>query len=704
MRKGFSIKSKLVLILLLISLFSILVIGYLGWSSNRATVKTIVFAELAGLRHSKADQVEAYFQNMRNQVDLLSEDEMIINAVVAFNRSFRSLSSQSIAPAVNTGLETFYTTQFFPKLFANLPGQAEYIRYRPTNPAGIYLQYHYIAANPYTNDVEKMLLDQAEEGSEYSTEHAHYHPRLRTIVNRLGFEDLILVNYESGDVVYSVAKQTDFGGNLVNGPYRQSNEAAAYELVRANPDRGAVQLVDFELYRPSYGLPSAFWSVPIYNGPHLVGVLLAQISLAQINKMMTYNQAWAQVGLGKTGESYLVGQDFLLRTDTRNFIEAPAEYLASLRASGAPERTVTLIEKLNTNVLLQRTTSVAAREALQGREGTQEIIDYRGVPSIASYQPLTLETLQWGLVTKIDQAEAYAPIYAFQNNLLIAVVLMMTLCAFAAILIANRFLRPVKQVIDGIRQVSKGEYDAAIKIESNDELGELSQGFNTLAETIRAQNSLVEQKNQQNEQLWLALLPATLAQRAQKGTTSGLVEEAQQVSILAARMTGFHELATDKTAPVVAQLLQELSLDLDEAAARQDVERLAAIGQQWMSVCGLSRSYLDHSRRMVEFALAAQQIVQRFNQKHEAKLQLSMGLASGAVTAGAIGSTRLMTELWGEAVKIATELRADADPNTTVVAQMVYEQLQGHYLFRRYAKTQRDATRPAAWALEGIKS
>ena len=703
MRKGFSIKSKLVLILLLISLFSILTIGFLSWRSNHAIVESLVMTELEALRQSKAEQLEGYFQTMRNQVEVLSEDEMIVNAMIAFNRSFRGLSSQSISPQMNKGLETFYTTQFFPKLFATLPGQAEYARYRPGNPAGVYLQYHYIAANPYTNDIEKSLLDQAEDGSDYSAEHANYHPRLRTIANRLGFDDLILVNYESGDVVYTVAKQTEFASNLLNGPYRKSNQTTAFELVRTNPDRGNVNVVDFELYRPGYGIPSSFWSVPIYNGTHIIGILLVQISLAEVNKLMTYNQSWPDAGLGQTGESYLVGQDLLMRSNARAFIETPADYLTGLQADRVPERTRNLIEKLNTTVLFQRINSFPVREALLGREGTQLTTDHYNRPIIASYQPLTLETLQWALVTEIEQAEAYAPIYDFQNTLLIAVVVMMTLCTFAALVIANNFLRPVKQVIEGTRQVSNGKYDTQLKIEHNDELGELAQGFNRLAETISQQNLLTTAQQQQNEQLWLALLPESLAQRAQKGTTSGLLEEAQQVSILTAQLRGFHELTAGQPATVVAQLLQTLSLELDEAATQQDVERLAAAGQQWLGLCGLSRSYLDHSRRVVEFALAAQQIVTRFNQNQGTKLQLSMGIERGAVTAGAIGSPRLVTELWGEAVKVAADLRADADPNTTLVSQAVYEQLQGHYNFRRYAKTQRDTTRPVAWVLEGTK-
>ena len=94
---------------------------------------------------------------------------------------------------------------------------------------------------------------------------------------------------------------------MLNGPYRQGNEADAFALARANAERGAVQLVDFELYRPGYGIPTSFWSIPLYNGPHLVGIMLVQISLAEVNKIMTYNAEWEQAGLGKTGEIYIIG-------------------------------------------------------------------------------------------------------------------------------------------------------------------------------------------------------------------------------------------------------------------------------------------------------------------------------------------------------------------------------------------------------------
>lgn len=700
MRKGLTIKSKLVLILISISLLSILVIGFLGWRNNNAILQQEITSRLTAIRRTKAEQVQAYFNAMRDEVEILGENDMIVEGMISFNRAFRTLRNQEITEEIDRGLENFYTAQFFPKLFANLAGQADYTLYRPTNPAGIYLQYQYIAANPYQSDLEKMLFDDAKDGSEYSRQHAYYHPRLRNIIQKFGFDDLLLVNIENGDVVYTTAKQTELGSNLRSGAYRQSNVAHAYELTLTNAERDNVQLVDFELYRAAYGLPTAFWSVPLYNGPHLVGVMMIQISLGQINKLMTYNGEWMEAGLGQTGEVYLVGQDLLMRSNSRFLLEDPASYFASLRANGVPERTVGMIEKLGTSILFHRLNSTTAREATSGREGFALAIDYRQQPVLSAYQPINLETLQWGIVAEIDQAEAFAPIYEFQRNLLIATVLMIVLCAFGAVAIAGNFLRPIQQVLTATRQTRAGNLDIMLPVTSKDELGELSASFNDLLQGIRQQNTILGQKQQEIEQLRLTLLPAILVQRLHKGETQ-ILEEATAISLLSGRLTGWYEVAQQKTAPEMAQLLQEMMADLDEAAARQDLEKFAAGPQRFVGICALSRPHLDHSRRAVEFALAAKQIVQRFNQKHQAKLQVSIAIHAGAITAGLIGVNRPIAELWGETVNIVEMLSMETQPNTILVTQTVYEQLKEQYKFQRYIPSSRETTQSTAWIVEG---
>ena len=98
--------------------------------------------------------------------------------------------------------------------------------YLPSGPAAYYLQYHYIATNPYPKDRRK-LVDDPSDGSAYSREHDRYHPLFRSAAARFGFYDLMLADTRSGRLIYSVDKEVDFATSLRTGPYRSSTVSAA---------------------------------------------------------------------------------------------------------------------------------------------------------------------------------------------------------------------------------------------------------------------------------------------------------------------------------------------------------------------------------------------------------------------------------------------------------------------------------------------
>ncbi|MDB2416509.1 hypothetical protein N9W42_04000, partial [Pseudomonadales bacterium] len=75
--------------------------------------------------------------------------------------------------------------------------------------------------------------------------------------------------------------------------------------------------VDYQPYLPSHNAPAAFFASPIFQGEEQFGVLIFQIPVDQINNVMTGNQQWTEHGLGASGETYLVGQDFTLRSASR---------------------------------------------------------------------------------------------------------------------------------------------------------------------------------------------------------------------------------------------------------------------------------------------------------------------------------------------------------------------------------------------------
>ena len=186
--------------------------------------------------------------------------------------------------------------------------------YESLDETAIYLQYWYICQNP--NEMGKReRLDTASDQSRYSAVHEKCHPVIRNFKQRYGFYDILLVDIDSGTIVYSTSKEIDFGTSLKNGPFATASIGRAFQQAAAATWKGFHAFVDFEHYLPSYGEPASFVSAPIYDGDKKIGVAIAQVPIQRLDELMVQ-----RTGLGNTGEAYLVGPDKLFRSNSR-FLE-----------------------------------------------------------------------------------------------------------------------------------------------------------------------------------------------------------------------------------------------------------------------------------------------------------------------------------------------------------------------------------------------
>ncbi len=415
--RSWSIRTKLVSMLLVVGIGSVLVVGYLGLESGRSSLSDSIFNHLTSVRAVKASQIESYFRSVRQEIRTLAQGPAIVTAMKAFRTSFPELSHRSVTPAWDAQLGAYYEQEFLPRLSPNLDAAPDAAKYRPSEAAARYLQYHYIAANPHPVG-EKELLNQADDGSAYSDVHGRYHPLLRNVIERFGYYDLFFIDAESGRIVYSVFKETDFATSLWTGPYRESNLAGVAKAVLASGVNGQYAISDFERYDPSYAAPAAFVASPIVEGTQVIGVLAAQLPIDEINQIMTGGEKWEQDGLGKSGETYLVGSDYFMRSVSRFLIQDRETYLGTLRRIGVDKRMIDRIDRLDTSILQQAVRTSGVDEALASQTGTRVIDDYRGIPVLSSYAPLDIEGLDWVILSEIDFAEANAPIVAFQTRVL----------------------------------------------------------------------------------------------------------------------------------------------------------------------------------------------------------------------------------------------------------------------------------------------
>jgi class 3 adenylate cyclase len=675
------IKAKLLIMLLLVAIPAVGIVGWLGYKEGKIALEESIFNELTSVRAAKARQIESYFRHVRNQAQTFSESRMIINAMTEFSAAFEQLSRGKeegfMDQEQEAVLQTYYASEFLPRLHATSDDQRRLQEFLPQDPATQSLQSAYIVHNPHPLGA-KDALDDSGNGMAYDRVHAKYHPLLRNFKSKFGYFDVFLVDESTGHVVYSVFKETDFGTSLLNGPYRDTNIAAAFRDAASAPSAQAVKLVDYELYSPSYGAPAAFIASPIFNGTRRLGVLVFQLPADEINRIMTGDRNWPSEGLGESGETYLVGPDHKMRSVSRFLIEKPDRYFSDLKKIHVPQGTIQRIRTFGTSILLQEVNTHASREALQGRASTSVIPDYRGIPVLSSYAPLAIDDVQWVILSEIDEVEALAPIKKLEREILILAVFIILAVLAIAILFAQLFVKPINALAAGAHAVAQGDLSVEVKTRGKDEIAEFSSTFNNMVANIRESTRLLAEKNKENERLLLNILPASVASRLKGGETS-IADGFQEASVLFADLVGFTQLSNSMTPDALVQMLNDLFSRFDRLMLDMHIEKIKTIGDCYMAVCGVPNPNKTHPQIMGDAALQLVKVVEAFNEERGTSLQIRIGLNCGPVVAGVIGASKFIYDLWGDTVNLASRMESAGLPNTVQVTQAMYEALRDSY-------------------------
>jgi hypothetical protein len=314
-----SIRSKLMGLLLLLALTTLAVTGTVAYIKNRNSLSNETFNRLTLITRTKRSQIEAYYETIHSHVETLSSDRMFIDAMREFQHAYKKMNKTAIRASVVAAVNEDYRDNFYPEMQKLHMARQNFQAYLPVTPAAIQLQYLYIVKNPHPKDRRDALID-AGDGSEYSRVHRKYHEAFRAIVKKFGYYDLYLIDYETGRQVYDMAKDRDFATSMQVGPYANSNLAKVVNQCLATNNPDDIFFSDFEPYEASRGEPTQYVASPIWDGNHRLGVFALQLSTDAINKVMTGNRGWVREGLGETGESLLVGPDYLSRSDTRGYL------------------------------------------------------------------------------------------------------------------------------------------------------------------------------------------------------------------------------------------------------------------------------------------------------------------------------------------------------------------------------------------------
>ncbi|MFK8067799.1 MAG: PAS domain S-box protein, partial [Gammaproteobacteria bacterium] len=438
------IKEKLVASLLLAGVIPLLVMGLIvsNMSGNALTSRSV--DQLSAVKVNKKVAIEDYFKRIRDQIVTQSESTMIVKAMKEFKVNFHNLPEtltfDEQTHTMSQKNKEYYSDSFAVEYKSQTNGDVSVDQLLPSEQASTIAQYRYISNNSNPLGSKSELMD-AGDGSAYSQVHAIYHPVLKNFLETFEYYDVFLVDADTGHIVYSVFKELDYGTSLKTGPYSDTNFAHVFTQA-TQLKKGETALIDFDNYLPSYEAPASFIASPIYDGGKLEGVLIYQMPVGRINAIMQLSE-----GMGESGESYLVGSDLLMRSQSR-------------------------FTKENT-LFEQKVDTVGANAAIKGESGSATFLDYRGVEVVSSYAPVEIEGLKWALLTEIDQSEAFAAVSRLNKiNLALGTVILLLIGAFAWFF-AKSLSRRVSNAESIANNIAQGHFDNEISIDSEDEIGGL---------------------------------------------------------------------------------------------------------------------------------------------------------------------------------------------------------------------------------------
>jgi len=242
-------------------------------------------------------------------------------------------------------------------------------------------------------------------------------------IKKYGYADLYLIHPE-GKVFYSVTHGNDYGANVLTGELGKSGLGT---LTRKLLETKTFGMSDFAPYAPRGDDPAAFIEQPVTDGEDVELLVALQLSLDGVNRVMQMRE-----GMGMTGETYLVGTDELMRSDS--YLDPEHHSVKASFADPAKGKVET----------------VASREALSGKSGEQIVTSYHGRPVLSAYAPLKLGDTVWALIAEIDESEAFAAIKAIKWLIGIFAIMGVSAIILFAWIFTRSISRPINRVINGL--------------------------------------------------------------------------------------------------------------------------------------------------------------------------------------------------------------------------------------------------------------
>ncbi len=324
------------------------------------------------------------------------------------------------------------------------------------------LRQGFITDNPHPAG-QRQLLDVKQTGrTNYDFTHDKVQVVYRQQLELQGYLDLYMFDI-TGNMVYSVMKNDDFAFNFAEGGnMADTGLGRAFRAAMQLTERGQVVYEPASIY-PVGGMPASFLATPMLDQRgKLMGVMAVQMPVAPINQMLQENS-----NLGQTGESFIVGADKLLRSD-------------SLFSEGDD----TLVTAYD-NALVDA--------AIAGTPSAGIVSNYRGMPMIATATPISFNGTNWAVVTTISQDEAFAPVATLRNMMLGVGAVLLAIAALVGFAFSRTITKPISRLTETMNALAQGQLETEVKgAERADEIGDMARAVQVFKENALKVNEMTE--------------------------------------------------------------------------------------------------------------------------------------------------------------------------------------------------------------------
>lgn len=214
----------------------------------------------------------------------------------------------------------------------------------------------------------------------------------------------------------------------------------------------------------------------------------------------------------------------------------------------------------------------------------------------------------------------------------------------------------------------------------------------------------LETEQEKSERLLLNILPPSIADRL-KEDRQVIADNFPDVTVLFADIAGFTPLSASLSPTKLVELLNEIFSAFDALVEKHGLEKIKTIGDAYMVVGGLPEPQENHASAIAEMALDMQTAIENFNQKHHTNLNMRIGINTGPVVAGVIGTKKFIYDLWGDAVNTASRMESHGIIGDIQMTDSTYQRLKDGYLIQKRGMIQvKGKGEMIAYLLKGRKT